>query len=206
LIRARLEFGPTLKARRERQGVTLQAIADSTKINVSLLAALERNDLARWPRGIFRRAYFRDYVVAIGLPPEPLVAEFIRLFPDEPSVEPVDADAPVPLTLELEIDPRAHVRTAWLRGAAAIGEVSAVVVLGAVAAWVFGADLWMASGVIGLIYYPIANTCVERRLRIRFLSSLIASRPFRSPRASSSRQERGDGDIASAPELEAVSN
>jgi cytoskeletal protein RodZ len=76
-------FGPSLKAERDRCGITLQAIADSTKIGVSLLAALERNDLSRWPKGIFRRAFVREYVTALGLPPEPIVAEFVRLFPDE---------------------------------------------------------------------------------------------------------------------------
>ena len=68
-------FGPSLKAERDRRGITLQAIADSTKISISLLAALERNDMSRWPNGIFRRAFVREYVAALGLPPEPVVAE-----------------------------------------------------------------------------------------------------------------------------------
>jgi transcriptional regulator with XRE-family HTH domain len=202
----RFDFGPTLKARREERGVTLQAIADSTKISLSLLTALERNDLSRWPRGIFRRAYFRDYVTAIGLPPEPLLTEFIRLFPDEPSAEPADENEPVALTLALDVDVRADTRRAWLRVAAAIGELAAVLAMGAAAAHVFAADLWTSSGVIGLIYYPVANICVERRLRVRGLSLLMTSRPFRRVSAPSSRQESGDGEITRTPELRTVSN
>jgi transcriptional regulator with XRE-family HTH domain len=206
LIGPRPEFGLTLKARRERQGVTLQAIAESTKINVARLAALERGDLSRWPRGIFRRAYFRDYVTAIGLPPEPLVAEFTRLFPDDPGLEPVETEAPAALTMELVIDPRAELQAACRRVAVAVGELSAVLAIGALAAWLFEAALWTTSGVIGLVYYPAANMCVERRVRVRALWSRLASRPFRSPRPSPARQELGAHDLPSASELEPVSH
>ena len=76
-------FGPHLRQQRESRGLTLKAIADSTKIRESLLAALERNDVSQWPEGIFRRAFLREYAAAIGLPPEPLVAEFSRLFAED---------------------------------------------------------------------------------------------------------------------------
>ena len=38
-------FGLTLKAHREQQGIPLSAIADTTKIGIALLSALERGDL-----------------------------------------------------------------------------------------------------------------------------------------------------------------
>lgn len=203
---SRRDFGPMLRARREKHGVTLQAIADSTKISLSLLRALERNDLTRWPRGIFRRAYFRDYLAAIGIPAEPLLREFLQLFPDEPLAEPNHHHEPVALTLTLEVDVRANTRRAWRRGAVAIGELAAVFAVGAAAAHVFAADIWTSSGLIGLIYYPAANICAERTLRVRGLSSLMAYRPFRPLRASSARHECGDGEMASTPELRTVSN
>lgn len=77
------EFCARMKAAREHRGLTLASIAGSTKIPGSLFEAFERGDLSRWPKGIYRRAYFRDYVMAIGLPVEPAVREFLRLFPDE---------------------------------------------------------------------------------------------------------------------------
>ena len=76
-------FGTRLKAEREGRGFTLVQIADSTKIPVALLQGLERNDLSRWPKGLYRRAFFRSYVTALGLRAEPLVLEFARLFPDD---------------------------------------------------------------------------------------------------------------------------
>jgi transcriptional regulator with XRE-family HTH domain len=77
------QFCARVKAARERRGVSLAAIAEATKLTASLFDAFERGDISRWPKGIYRRAYFRDYVTAIGLPPEPTVREFLTHFPDE---------------------------------------------------------------------------------------------------------------------------
>lgn len=82
-IDSRDEFCLALKSARESSGITLADIAHATKIPASLFAALERNDLRRWPNGLFRRSFFRDYVQMIGLPVAEAVAAFVRLFPDE---------------------------------------------------------------------------------------------------------------------------
>ena len=86
-------FALRLKTHRERSGVTLESIAESTKIKRSLLAALERGDVSQFPLGIFRRAFVRSYATAIGLPAEPIVAEFVQLFP-EPGEAPPAPSAP----------------------------------------------------------------------------------------------------------------
>lgn len=75
-------FGARLRAQRERQQVTLTAISEETKIKVSMLDALERDDVSQWPEGIFRRAYVRAYARAVGLDPEALVREFLAVHPD----------------------------------------------------------------------------------------------------------------------------
>ena len=75
-------FGSRLRLQRERQQVTLAAIAEATKIRLPLLEALERDDVKHWPSGIFRRSYFRTYARAIGLDPEAAVREFLELYPD----------------------------------------------------------------------------------------------------------------------------
>src|SRR5688572_23775934 len=75
-------FCARLKAVRERRGITLAAIAESTKVSASLFAAMERGDLSRWPNGIYRRAFFRSFAVAIGLPPDSTLQEFLQHFPD----------------------------------------------------------------------------------------------------------------------------
>jgi hypothetical protein len=80
---SREAFGPTLRRRRLRQGVSLQQISDGSKIPVELLAALEANDVSAWPVGIYARAYVRQYAYAIGInDAEDIVEEFCRCFPE----------------------------------------------------------------------------------------------------------------------------
>jgi hypothetical protein len=75
-------FGFRLRAARERRGITIAAITAKTKVPASLWDALERNDFANWPSGLFARAYVRDYARLVGLEPEEVVEEFCRYFPN----------------------------------------------------------------------------------------------------------------------------
>jgi cytoskeletal protein RodZ len=86
-------LGARLRQRREQQQITLTTIAEQTKIKVSLLEGLERDDIAHWPVGIFRRAFIRSYAHAIGLEPNVVLQEFLALHPDIDAlpVEPLDA-------------------------------------------------------------------------------------------------------------------
>jgi transcriptional regulator with XRE-family HTH domain len=77
---AREAFGPNLRRLRIQRGVSLEQIAAATKVSASLWAGLERNDLSRWPTGIYARSYVRDYAHAIGVDPEATVDEFCRWF------------------------------------------------------------------------------------------------------------------------------
>lgn len=70
-------LGSKLKRAREASGVALRDIALSTKISVTALEALERNDFSRLPGGIFSRAFIRGYATAVGLDPEETVQEFL---------------------------------------------------------------------------------------------------------------------------------
>ena len=93
------EFCLALKAAREQKGITLGAIAEATKIPADLFAALERCDLRRWPSGLFRRSYFRDYAKTLGLPVGNVCREFMRLFPEDDAVAAAKPDSePEPAT------------------------------------------------------------------------------------------------------------
>jgi cytoskeletal protein RodZ len=80
-------FGGRLRYERERRQINLRSIAETTKIGVPLLEGLERGDVSRWPSGIFRKSFIRSYAEAIGLDPEPVVREFVDLYPDPLEVE-----------------------------------------------------------------------------------------------------------------------
>ncbi len=79
-------FGARLRHRREEQAIALITIAEQTKIKLSLLEALERDDVSHWPSGIFRRAYIRAYAHAIGLNPDVVVREFLEIHPEPAEV------------------------------------------------------------------------------------------------------------------------
>jgi hypothetical protein len=79
---AREAFGPNLRRQRLQRGVTLECIAQETKVSVAMWSALEKNDLSQWPSGIYARSYVRSYAQIIGADPEATVDEFCRLFPN----------------------------------------------------------------------------------------------------------------------------
>ena len=94
------DLGRKLREARERRGVSLRQIADRTKIAVSVLEGLERNDISRLPGGIFGRAFVRSFATEIGLDPEATIQEFIVQFPQDsvtvghpPSQQIVDNEA-----------------------------------------------------------------------------------------------------------------
>jgi transcriptional regulator with XRE-family HTH domain len=76
------EFGPRLRRERERRKISLASISANTKVSISLFEALERDDLSRWPCGIFRRSFVRSYAEAIGLDGDEIIREFLERFPD----------------------------------------------------------------------------------------------------------------------------
>lgn len=183
-------FGHRLKAARERSGISLATIAERTKVSASLLAGLERGDVSRWPKGIFRRAFFREYVVAIGLPAEPWVSEFLRLYPDgedHPIAATAGAAEDTP-ALRLTLAPPPGISRDRLRLAAV--DLSLVATGAAALAWWFDGSLSMAAAAVGLGYTlrvmdTVRGLAAARRYRRkvdesaqggRQLSALLTSR------------------------------
>jgi hypothetical protein len=151
-------FGRRLREQRERHQITLDAIASSTKIKLSLFAGLERGDIAEWPAGIFQRAFVREYARAIGLAPEPVVAEFARVFAPDSAVAENGATASpageLRLTLAFEPLPDPAVRTLAL---AALAEAVGLAIVAAVVSWVTASGFGATCGALALLYYPIAT-------------------------------------------------
>jgi len=75
-------FGARLRAQREQRQVSLAAISAKLKIRATLLEQLENDRVTFWPKGIFGRAYLRDYAREIGMEPESVVREFFVRYPD----------------------------------------------------------------------------------------------------------------------------
>ena len=81
------DVGSRLRAAREAMQISLREIAATTKISVSALEALEENDVARLPGGIFTRAFVRSYAEEVGLDPEQTMRDFMAQLPPEGSSE-----------------------------------------------------------------------------------------------------------------------
>lgn len=104
------DIGDRLQRARLTRGLSLSDIASRTKISPPSLMAMERNDFARLPGGVFRRAYVRLFADEVGLDAEALVREYrARYEPD---------DLPIAL-----VPARPEV-TAWTRGWPAVAVVA----------------------------------------------------------------------------------
>lgn len=164
---SRQEFCLALKAARERKRITLAQIAQATKVPAYMFAALERSDLRRWPKGLFRRSFFRDYAGMIGLPVAETCAEFVRLFPDDAGAAPLTkAGAAVE---DLQTDhirllfdeswhgPRASVLS---RLCAAVIDFGAVILMAAALASVSTLSLPATIAIVALVYFSLATALV----------------------------------------------
>ena len=103
-------FGNRMKRAREAKGVSLREIAETTKLSINALEALERDDISKLPGGIFSRAFVRSYAHEVGLDPEQTVREFIEQFPHDW----VTAGSPHVRDDESDAGPVEPNRRAWL--------------------------------------------------------------------------------------------
>jgi transcriptional regulator with XRE-family HTH domain len=186
----RAAFCARLKAARERKGVALEEIAAATKIARSLLKGLEENNLSRWPHGLYRRAYLRDYLRAIDLPEQSIVAEFVRLFPDEESPLPAAAAEPEreePSALSLTLAESKIERLEKTRNhvTAATIDLAVVLSLTALAWWLIHADLWATGALVSLVYYSLGTAAIGSSPGMRILED----RSWRRPRESVSHAD-----------------
>lgn len=68
-------FGASLRRERELRGVSLQEIAASTKIGVSMLQAIEDDRFDKLPQGLFVRGFVREYARFLALDEQKILTE-----------------------------------------------------------------------------------------------------------------------------------
>jgi hypothetical protein len=159
-------FGTRLRRERERRQIALSSLSANTKIAVSLFEGLEREDLSRWPPGIFRRAFIRAYAEGIGLDAEEIIREFLERFPDpsEPVSSAATGSASPPVAAR---DPVLRLTLAdsggWFVGGAAVRDMRhrlaavacdvGVVIAIALSVFVVCGIFWLPLAVAMLVYY-----------------------------------------------------
>ena len=80
-----------LAAARTKMNLTLEQIADTTKISPLFLRAIEAEQFERLPGGIFSTSYLRQYARCIGYDESVLLARFHEIMDPEPEVIPLEA-------------------------------------------------------------------------------------------------------------------
>lgn len=83
---ARLNFGRSLAAHRERLGLSRADLVRMTRVPALLIGAIEEGEAEKWPERVFVVNALRSYSAAVGLPPEETLARFDGL-PDAPRSE-----------------------------------------------------------------------------------------------------------------------
>jgi hypothetical protein len=74
------DIGSRLQQAREARGQSLRDVAETTKISMFCLRAIEANDFGRLPGGIFRRAYVRSFAETVGLDAGEVVGDYQTCF------------------------------------------------------------------------------------------------------------------------------
>lgn len=70
------EIGRELAEARERAGLSVEELSHRTKISVPTLLAIERNQMATLPGGLYARGLLRAYAREVGCDPEAIVSRF----------------------------------------------------------------------------------------------------------------------------------
>ena len=74
---------------REKNGISLEQIANQTKISIGFLRAIEAEEFEKLPGGLFATSYLRQYAALAGIDESDLLSQYsLRTGPSK--------DAPVP--------------------------------------------------------------------------------------------------------------
>ena len=71
-----MSIGQTLIAAREEAGMSVEQVAESTRIRQTLVRAIEHDDYALCGGDFYTRGHIRSLARTVGLDPSPLIAEF----------------------------------------------------------------------------------------------------------------------------------
>jgi hypothetical protein len=129
-------------------------------VNEALYSALERADVSRWPTGIYRRSFFREYAIALGLPIDATLSEFLQLFPDEGEQRASPALAMPAGPLRMTLAGHTWLRLSRMQTLAALVDLIMVAGITAAVAWWMPTHIGTVAALVAVIYYSLATACL----------------------------------------------
>ena len=113
-------FGEGLKSEREKRKITLDEVANATKISTRMLRAIEQEKFDLLPGGIFNKSFVRSYARHLGLNEDEIVGNYLEAFRASHPQEqiPLSPEAEARKIMEQRIhlqqeQPRAAARVPW---------------------------------------------------------------------------------------------
>ena len=70
-------IGQTLRATRERRGITVEQVAQDTRISLRFIEALEDEQFDELPAPVYVRGFLRSYANYLKLDPQPLLDQLV---------------------------------------------------------------------------------------------------------------------------------
>ncbi|MEZ5318442.1 MAG: helix-turn-helix domain-containing protein [Vicinamibacterales bacterium] len=132
--------GTRLRQAREARKLSLRDVAARTKIATNALDALERNDYARLPGGIYARSFVRSYAELVELDPDSTVEAFGEELARHEREAASRKAKPKVTAGDREFLARQERAMHLLRVGVVVGAVVVVALVGWLAWWYFGRD------------------------------------------------------------------
>lgn len=190
-MKTQASFGEVLRREREQRGVTLETVAASTMIRMSVLKDLEAHGPSNVSHDFYRRALLRAYATAIGVPTDAILAEYYQHYSETAAGE-------GRLRLIIEPDARWSERTVS-RMLTAVADTCVVLLLAAVVTQSTGTNLWVIGGAVALAYHALSTATLGCSPASWYANYVMFGGHTRRARS------RGDSRLAPADEASAVS-
>jgi hypothetical protein len=143
-----MNVGAQLREAREARGLSVAALAASTRINARVLEGIERNDLSVVPPPPYARGFVSTYAREVGLDPHETVRSFFAQFAAAPSP---NHGAPHIPTAALTFDPAPDRARRWMPAAVALFVAASAFVI-----WMSGRATDREPGAVGTSGTPAA--------------------------------------------------
>ncbi|MBN2432212.1 MAG: helix-turn-helix domain-containing protein [Acidobacteria bacterium] len=103
-------IGELLKRSREDKGLSLRDLADSTKISINFLQAIERNDFKKLPRGVYPKLFVRSMAKYLDLDAD----DMVRLYYEQVSSSDTITVPTIPARPVTAVRPRRNTRLSFI--------------------------------------------------------------------------------------------